>query len=130
VRPLPVVLLALSILLASCGGDDGDEGGGGGGAVTAEARQGLRVAGDEYKFDPSEVVVTGGGPLRITLENKGSLAHNLKVLRGDDDLGGTPTFQGGETRSGSVRLEPGRYRMVCTVGNHEELGMTGELEVR
>jgi uncharacterized cupredoxin-like copper-binding protein len=29
-----------------------------------------------------------------------------------------------------VNLEHGRYEMVCTVGDHAELGMTGELEVR
>jgi plastocyanin len=27
-------------------------------------------------------------------------------------------------------LAPGEYRMVCTVSNHAELGMTGKLVVR
>ena len=64
------------------------------------------------------------------LENRGSLAHNLKVFDGETELGGTPTFPGGREESGTVELEPGEYRMVCTVGDHEELGMTGTLEVR
>ncbi len=29
-----------------------------------------------------------------------------------------------------MKLEPGNYEMVCTVGDHAELGMTGELEVQ
>jgi plastocyanin len=75
-------------------------------------------------------VTGGGGRLKVTLENKGSLAHNLKIEKGGEDLGGTPTFQGGRTRSGTVELEPGDYEMVCTVGNHAELGMTGKLTAR
>jgi plastocyanin len=88
------------------------------------------VIGDEYSFDPATVVVQGAGRLTVSLKNEGSLAHNLKIMRGDEEVGGTPTFQGGETKSGVVNLEHGQYRMVCTVGNHEELGMVGELTVR
>ena len=121
-------------LLAGCGGGGGED---------EESRppatlrpgQTLRVVGDEYSFDPSRVVVRGASagratPLRIRLANEGALAHNLRVLRGDRELGGTPTFPGGEARSGTVRLAPGKYRMVCTVGDHGELGMVGRLEVR
>jgi plastocyanin len=91
----------------------------------------VRVVAREYSFEPANVLVTGGGGrLRVTLENKGSLAHNLKVFQGDRELGGTPTFPGGRSESGALELRPGSYRMVCTVGNHAELGMTGKLEVR
>lgn len=95
-----------------------------------ERGAGLRVVGREYEFDPSRVIVRGAGELTITLRNAGALAHNLKVVRGDRELGGTPTFQGGSTRSGTVRLEPGNYKLVCTVGNHAELGMGGKLQVK
>ena len=44
--------------------------------------------------------------------------------------GGTPPFPGGGTRSARLRLEPGSYKLLCTVGDHAELGMTGELEVK
>ena len=68
--------------------------------------------------------------LTIRLRNAGSIAHNLKLTRNDETIGGTPTFPGGETRSGRVSLRPGRYEMVCTVGDHAELGMVGDLEVK
>jgi uncharacterized cupredoxin-like copper-binding protein len=29
-----------------------------------------------------------------------------------------------------LRLEPGTYEMLCTVGDHAQLGMKGELTVR
>jgi plastocyanin len=124
------LLACAGITLAGCADDDDDDGGGGGRTVTAQANATVEVVADEYSFDPGNLVVSGAGRLTISLKNQGSLAHNLKVLRGEEDLGGTPTFQGGETKSGVVNLEHGKYRMVCTVGNHEELGMHGTLEVK
>jgi plastocyanin len=121
---VPCALLAL---LAGCGGDDEEERTR---SVTVNPNSTLRVTGDEYSFDPGRVVVRGAGPLTIRLRNDGDLAHNLRIEREGEDVGGTPTFPGGQTRSGRVNLEHGRYEMVCTVGDHAELGMTGELEVR
>jgi plastocyanin len=118
---------ALIASLGACGGDDEEPEPR---AVTVNPGSTLRVTAKEYSFDPGRVVVRGAGPLTIRLRNAGELAHNLELERGDEDVGGTPTFPGGETRSGRVNLEHGRYEMVCTVGDHAELGMTGTLEVR
>jgi plastocyanin len=128
-RRLAAITALCACLLVACGGgDDGEEAAP---ATTVGGGKELRVVGNEYSFDPENVVVTGGGGrLKITLENKGSLAHNLKVERDGEDLGGTPTFQGGRTESGTVELEPGEYEMICTVGNHADLGMTGTLTVK
>jgi plastocyanin len=123
-----VPLVACVALITGCGdeGDDGSEGPG----TTVPAGKELRVTGDEYSFAPARVTVTGPGRVKVTLRNAGSLAHNLKLIRDGREVGGTPTFQGGETRSGSAPLERGSYEMVCTVGNHADLGMVGQLEVR
>ena len=118
---------AIVACLGACGGDDDETEPRG---LTVKPNSTLRVTAREYSFDPGRVTVSGAGPLTIRLENAGSLAHNLKILRGEEDLGGTPTFPGGETRSGRVNLEHGRYEMICTVGDHAELGMRGTLEVR
>jgi plastocyanin len=118
---------AILVCLAGCGGDDGEEQAR---TVTVNPNSTLQVTGDEYSFDPSRVAVRGAGPLTIRLRNAGDLAHNLRIERDGEDIGGTPTFAGGETQSGRVNLEHGRYAMICTVGDHAELGMTGELEVR
>lgn len=58
------------------------------------------------------------------------LAHNLRVLDKGEDIGGTPTFTGGKTLPGTVTVEQGEYELVCTVGNHGELGMRGKLTVK
>jgi plastocyanin len=118
---------ALIAALGACGDDDEEPQTA---AVSVKPNSTLRVTAKDYSFDPNRVVVTGAGRLTIRLRNAGSLAHNLKLLRGDEEVGGTPTFRGGETRSGVVNLEHGRYTMVCTVGDHAELGMRGELEVK
>ena len=126
-RPLASLLLAAA-LLGGCGDDEEP-----GRTVTLPAGAELRAVGEEYTFDPETVVYRGdggGARIKISLDNQGSLAHNLKVFDGETELGGTPTFPGGREEAGVVELEPGKYRMVCTVGNHEGLGMTGTLEVR
>ena len=124
---LAIALLALG--LAACGGDD--DGGGGGPAVTFKKGQAVKVKGQEYKFDPGNVVVEGGGgTTTIEFENAGSLAHNLRIEKGSEDVGGSPTFQGGETKSATVDLAPGEYTMICTVGDHADLGMKGKLTVK
>jgi plastocyanin len=129
---VPRLVLAIALcawLLTGCGGDE-DEGQSGRTATVAAGQQ-LRVVAREYSFDPKNVVVLGGRTrLRVSLDNKGSLAHNLKLVQGDQEVGGTPTFPGGRARSGTVELGPGSYEMICTVGNHAKLGMTGRLEVR
>ena len=120
-----LTLAAIALLATGCGGNDRP-----GGTVTTPAGGSVRVAAKEYSFDPSTIVVEGAGTLRVTLDNRGSLAHNIKVEKDGRVLGGTPSFPAGESRSASVRLAAGKYDFLCTVGDHAELGMKGELEVR
>ena len=121
---IPCMLIAG---LAGCGGGD-DEGETR--SVTVNPNTTLRVSATEYSFDPGAVVLRGAGPLTIRLRNDGDVAHDLKVRRDGDDVGGTEVIEGGESVSGRVNLEHGNYEMYCSVGDHEELGMTGSFEVR
>ncbi|MDQ3433360.1 MAG: hypothetical protein M3481_01515 [Actinomycetota bacterium] len=124
-RLLPVLCVALAAL-AGCGGDDPPTR-----TVRVGAGEPVRVSGSEYTFDPGRIIVAGGpARLRVTLDNQGDLAHNIKVLDGDAEIGGLSSFPAGEERTTTVAVEPGRYRLVCTVADHEELGMEGELQVR
>jgi plastocyanin len=125
-RPGLAALALTAAFLAGCG----EEEKGARTTATVAAGQPVSVVGSEYAFDPANVVLEGAGRVKFSLRNAGVLAHNLKVFDGERELGGTPSFPGGRTESGEVDLEPGRYRLVCTVGNHEELGMVGTLEVR
>lgn len=119
-----LTLAAVALLAAGCGGNDRP-----GGTVTTPAGGSVRVTAKEYSFDPSTIVVRGAGTVRLTLDNTGSLAHNIKVEKDGRVLGGTPAFPAGETRSATVRLPAGTYDYLCTVGDHAELGMKGKLKV-
>ena len=124
-RRFALTLAVCPLLALACGGDDAPER-----TVTVPANGKVTVVGREYSFDPSGIVVKGAGRLRITLRNEGSLAHNIKVRRGGEQIGGTPSFPAGSRESALVVLEHGNYELICTVGDHAELGMTGELTVR
>ena len=115
------------LLAVGCGGDDSKQSSR---TVTVDGGGTVEVTAREYSFDPDRVVVEGPGPLTIELKNVGDLAHNIRVRRGGEEVGGTPSFPGGRTESARVRLSPGKYELVCTVGDHADLGMRGELEVK
>ncbi|MEA2376858.1 MAG: hypothetical protein QOD13_765 [Thermoleophilaceae bacterium] len=118
---------ALLLLVAGCGGDDQQVTSR---TVTVDQGGTVTIKAHEYSFDPDRVVVGTAGPLTIRLENDGDLAHNIRVRRAGKEIGGTPSFPGGRTESARVRLTPGTYELLCTVGDHAELGMRGELEVK
>ena len=125
---MAVALAVLSFLVAACGSSS--DKGTGSTTVTFKTGQPVHITASEYKFKPADIVVQGGGTTKFELENKGSLAHNLRVMENGADIGGTPTFQGGETKSANVALRTGEYTLVCTVGDHANLGMTAQLIVK
>lgn len=126
-RALLSLLVALPLALAAgaCG-DDGP-------LVRGRA---LRVRLTEYRIDPQDVRVPAGR-LTIVARNDGVLTHNVRVESADetDDngdplgFGGTDTAHPGETVRANVTLKPGRYRISCSIANHQNLGQYGELTV-
>ena len=128
-RP-PASLFTLLAVLAVAGCGKEEHADGGGAAQPLNAGETLRVSAREYSFAPAAVVLSGGGAVRIRLRNDGSLAHNLRLRRDGKEVGGTPSLPAGHTGAATVTVRPGRYEMLCTVGDHAELGMTGELQVK
>jgi uncharacterized cupredoxin-like copper-binding protein len=118
---------ALLLAAAGCGGD---EGGKATRTVTTDVGGTLTVTAREYSFDPNRVEVGGAGALKIVLRNDGDLAHNIHLERDGEDLGGTPSFAPGGSKSVRLDLKPGTYELLCTVGDHAQLGMKGKLRVR
>lgn len=131
-RTLFTVLVLAALGLSGCGGDGG--GGGDSSPVMVDAGRPVTVAADEYEFSPDSIVVTGRGSgatkVRIELTNDGSQAHDLRVERGENDLGGTPIFGPGQTKTAEVSLPKGEYQIICSVADHEQLGMKGKLTVK
>jgi plastocyanin len=130
---IPRLLLPLlatcagALLLAGCGEDE---------PVEIEGRT-LRLRLDEYRILPQDVRVDRGR-LRIVATNVGRLTHNVKIVRQDEDdleapvqeIGGTRSTQPGESAAVTFeQLEPGEYRLACTIANHDDLGQYGTLVV-
>jgi hypothetical protein len=105
----------------------------------------LRVRGDvvrlrleEYRMVPQQVRVDGPR-VRIVATDAGILTHNVKIFsttKTDSEgkpiqIGtGTPTAHPGETVTSKVlTLAPGRYRLACSIANHDDLGLHGILIV-
>ena len=118
-------MAAAALAVAGCGGDEHKPTR----TVTVPAGGSVEVTADEYSFDPGRIV-GAAGKLRITLRNGGSLAHDLRVRRDRDELGGTTVMSAGKTSTVSLSLSAGEYELFCSVGDHEKLGMRGRLVVR
>ena len=95
----------------------------------------LQIALDEYRLEPENIRVRAGR-LHIVARNRGQLTHNLEVQSLNRDpgeppysFGRTDTAHPGEIVSRTLELRAGKYRLVCTIANHDDLGQYGELQV-
>jgi plastocyanin len=142
--PLLLLICALAALgVAACGGDDGgsdtqatttettettttDEG------ATGEAGGGnvIRVSADpggDLAFEQDSLTASPG---RNTIEftNEASIPHDVRIEKGDEEVGGTEVITG-DTAEARVELEAGDYTFFCSVPGHRQAGMEGPLKV-
>jgi plastocyanin len=127
-RATLLALLALcAALLSGCGRDA---------PYVAASGRAVSLRLDEYRVLPQRVTVPAGR-VRIIARDVGRLTHNVAVVQFDRPLGEdeerqyarTPTAHPGEVVQTTVTLKPGKYRLVCTIANHDNLGQYGELKV-
>jgi hypothetical protein len=86
---------------------------------------------EAFSFSLSRPYVVSGEVI-VELNNQGQDAHNLNLRpEGSADA---PLEVGeaepGEHRVGHFTLQPGTYRLWCSLPQHEEWGMSVDLEVR
>lgn len=105
------MVFLFATLLGGCAGDDGTLG------VTVDTT--------EMKFSPKNFELTAGSHT-ITVHNTGELRHTFSL----NSLGSEVTVNPGEIKKLDIDVEPGTYRYVCRVLDHEGLGMRGTLRVR
>lgn len=119
VRSLACLLAAAA--LAGCGGS---------GPVTQVRGERLEIALDDFLIEPQDVRA-GAGRLTFVVANEGRLGHNLRLRGGrEGERVVTTTLLPGRDATKAIDLARGDYTMLCTVANHEQLGMTGRLVVR
>jgi uncharacterized cupredoxin-like copper-binding protein len=99
-------------------------------ATTAagESAQTIEVVATEFKL---EVDTTELAPSRYTfeLDNEGQIPHDLVIEGPDIDNTKTPVIGGGEKAKIDVALQPGTYKLYCSVPGHEAAGMVTEITV-
>ena len=119
VRTLAGLLAAAT--LTGCGGAE---------PVTRADGARLEITLDDFLIRPQDARARGGR-LTFVVTNGGRLGHNLRLRGGSEgEHVISTTLLPGKGTTSSVSLAPGSYKMLCTVANHEQLGMTGRLVVR
>jgi hypothetical protein len=122
-----MAVVGAAVAGAGCGGEPA--------AVTVPGTT-LRATLDEYRIEPQNVRMKAGR-IHLTAVNKGRLTHNLVIESITDDptkevvYGRTDTAQPGRTvtERDPITLKPGRYRLACTISNHDNLGQYGTLTI-
>lgn len=140
-----VALVAAMVLaaggLAACGDDDEDAaspppppaaaqtettdaaGGGAAGAPVAVAAD----PGGDLAFE-QDALTAPAGSVTFEFTNEANIPHDFKIEKDGKEVGGTQPITG-DTAEATVELEAGTYTFYCSVGNHREEGMEGELTV-
>lgn len=125
---MPLLLILAALVTSGCGGTI---------AYTRAPERRVDVRLDEYRVLPEHIQVRAGS-VTITAHNTGRLTHNVVVAQFKRPLGGqrerhygraTKTLFPGETGTTTVDLKPGKYRLICTISNHDNLGQYAELKV-
>jgi len=122
-----MAVLGAAAVAAGCGGEP---------AAVAVSGSTLRVKLDEYRIQPQNVRMKAGR-IHLAATDDGRLTHNLVIESITDDptkevvYGRTDTAHAGQTvtERDPITLKPGRYRLACTISNHENLGQYGTLTV-
>lgn len=127
-RWLPALLAVGVLSLAGCGGEP----------PFVRAPGGvLRITLADYRLTPQDVTVRAGA-IHLIAVNRGRLTHNLAIEQWDVPRGQPPklygrtdTLQPGATghEQAPIHLRPGKYRLLCTISGHDDLGQWGVLRV-
>jgi len=144
---LPAVTALATVLLvaAACGEDEGS-----GGSASGEVTD-IRVkATDDLGFEPSEIWLEAGRPVRLTMENMGASIHDFTVDQmpmvgggstgAPHDMSGVMMGTGGHAmhlaveshRDRMMEFTPtatGTYTFYCSTSGHREAGMMGKMIV-
>jgi uncharacterized cupredoxin-like copper-binding protein len=154
------VAVAVLALAGCGGGDDnGGEGAADTTAAQTGAQTGTTAGGKaltiqmgDYSFTPMDAT-TSKGTVTISAPNQGQLQHELVLLKtnqnaaslplngdevdeegleakGVENAGEIEDVGPGQTKSGTFKLAPGKYAMICNLPGHYQRGMYGTLTVK
>ena len=101
--------------------------------VLAQAVAQQAVSLREFALSPNAVSARQGQTVRFTITNSGTIEHNFKVENPGLKIEKTlfdANLKPGETRTAEFTFAaPGAWEMYCPVGDHEDRGMKGTIQV-
>jgi nitrite reductase (NO-forming) len=94
--------------------------------VAANLPTDVTLTASEFKFSPTRLQLPSGKKVSITLQNTGTVEHDLTV----DALGVKLFAPAGKSATGEFTLDkPGTYDFYCSIPGHKDAGMHGTLSV-
>jgi plastocyanin len=122
-RPaLRAAAFALACATAAAGCGAGEER-----PASARDRE-LTIAMHDFSFEP-QTARAAPGKLTVTLVNRARIPHNFRLRRKGRLYAEVTALKPGERETHTYDLPRGNYKIFCSIGNHEELGMHGALTV-
>ncbi|MBI5029299.1 MAG: cupredoxin domain-containing protein [Chloroflexi bacterium] len=140
-RKILLLLFAgLTLGLVACSG--------GAASPKGASAQQVTIQVSEFSYQPATIEVLVGQPVKLTLQNKGSVEHDWAIQKipvidvreagqGGHNMGGTTTpdlhvsaLNGKSAELVFTPTRAGTYQVACTVAGHKEAGMVGTLIVK
>jgi len=102
------------------------------------------ILADDYSFSPSHTEIKAGEMVKITLNNIGKVEHDIEIIGLEAEIEVQSSSHNHGQMNNQLHLHslpgekqnisftaytPGTYRYICTLPGHEELGMTGVIEI-
>ena len=112
----------MTLVLSSCGGETSTQ------PSTDEQIDGaVRVVADDTQNFDKDRYTAAAGSVEIEYVLDGFQAHNLLIEGFEGEM--VLEVENGETSTGSISLESGRYVLYCDIAGHREAGMEAQLLV-
>jgi len=93
----------------------------------------VKIVSTDLKFTPLTIQAKVGQPIKILLENKGVIEHDLTfpTIKTDKPAGSLKTVAkpGQTTTLEFTPTAKGTYEFICTIPGHKEAGMKGTINV-
>jgi uncharacterized cupredoxin-like copper-binding protein len=130
-KVLSILVIVLSLVLASCGGN------------SAKASTKIDVTMTDFQFQPSTFTVPAGQEITLNAQNNGGVVHSFVIMKEGQSAGTEFTDAdqpnvywqmelppGGSTSTTfTAPPDPGEYEVVCHVPGHIQAGMVAKLNV-
>lgn len=116
-------------------------------AINWNEAQVIELTLEDHSYDPPDLVLERNKPYILRLRNVGRVSHDMvggsffsgvaiKMAQNDAGRVVTPVLKSVYVKSGQqmemwlVPIRAGRYDFFCSISDHREMGMEGEITVR